>query len=230
MKKLIIDDSRISYETNEDVTNALNEDANKLNVGGIYRFVDPVTRNPMSDFFKNKVVYRGRLFNMERLYNEVLPTNTETFIANLDRKIKLFSLGSGGTNTNDPSSPNTVGARDYTLKKPEPFFSIPETESLSSELANKYRGEVLSGGYKGYYHKQFESDPTWFINPAENVIYKRHDLLIDTRDVRDKGVNEISLSICTDDFRDIEMFSRSTFPTEYMYNNKVIIVEYYVYV
>ena len=93
-----------------------------------------------------------------------------------------------------------------------------------------------------YYLKHFDSrDPVWMFDEAKNTVYKQITMTItadDCRTATSNWVNELCLyfsRVAGSDvrggvsFANPEMFSRITFPTEYLSANKALEIVYNVY-
>jgi hypothetical protein len=196
------------------------------------RIEDAETGRVLLQRRENKVVLRGRVFSLEKLYNH--NSNYLNYVNNLDREINLFKIGSGGTPMNDPYSPIAPDINDRDLTNPVPFrvvnATVPET-ALTLEEQTIYHLPVVEGNLTKYYGKRFETFfPEWVIDPAKNTVFRRLQLLINIRDARNSIINELALFFSTPDtFSDAEIYSRVTFPNEAIQDTKTLRIYYYTY-
>jgi hypothetical protein len=197
----------------------------------------------------NEIVLRGRTFALEKLFEAVITGSP--YEQNLDRKVSMFKIGSGGAPESNPFEPYEPNYDDMGLTTPQPFLTVdpnkmsdPEKASnpsivteLSPEQELKYYLPVvdsLDPQVTHYYGKTFESQE-WGFDQANNEVFRKLTLLISDLDVRDLNINELSLMIAHYDdlnnsFQQVEAFSRICFPTENFSNlSKSVTVEYYIY-
>jgi hypothetical protein len=201
----------------------------------------------------NLIVLRGRTFALEKLFDDTIDTNgANGYVqADLDRKIIAFGVGKGGAPEADPFSPYAVVPTGQALAQQIPFRSHDTAEETSgnpllyipeSEIGNYGDGRLISGTEFEYYLKHFESrDPVWVFDETANTVYKQITLSVthdDCRTATTNMINELALfigSIGAEDanggvtFVNAEMFSRITFPTEYISGNKALEIVYNVY-
>jgi hypothetical protein len=200
----------------------------------------------------NLIVLRGRTFALEQLFNDPIVPESN-YRMNLNRKICLFMMGSGGADVQaSPFNPYTPKFSNEALGNREPFIildpnklSDPEkannpsyVEAMNPELSDMYFDGVPDADDPSvvrYYAKKFETEPTWEIDKLNDEVYKKILLRVSPMDLRYKFINELCLCFAeydavTNTYKDIELFSRITFDTESLNNlTKQIIVEYYVY-
>ena len=206
---------------------------------------------------KNLVVLRGRTFSLELLFNSPIGAlgvdSGQAYISDLNRKIICFGVGNGGTPSSDPFAPFAVlpkGIPGQKLANQIPFrihdtTASPNDSQLfipSTEISN-YAGEVsLSVTRKQYMFKHFDiREPEWVYNSNENTVYKKIILKLTENDCRtlvSNQVNELGLFFGRQvgvlangsaDIRNLEMYSRITFPTEFLDVDKKLTFEYRVY-
>jgi len=198
---------------------------------------------------KNLVVARGRVFALENLYKLDLDRTIEDladFVQDRSRSICLFSIGTGGTLPDNPWNPLIVNPWETSIASPVPFRSYTPSlgESLPTELENIYYGkEDIEVGPDGapaiqYFLKRMNIDtdfiPQWHIDRDTNVIAVKNILQIDKFDGRNYKINEIAFYLASpkedeNDFENFEMFSRITFDTESLHDNKSLTIEYYTF-
>ena len=121
----------------------------------------------------------------------------------------------------------------------DPLLYVP-----SGELANYGGAEAVVGESSQFYYylKHFDSrDPAWFFDEMRNTVYKQITMSITKNDCRSSTsnwINELCLyfgRLSGSDLRggaaftNAEMFSRITFPTEYLSANKALEIVYNVY-
>lgn len=183
--------------------------------------------------------------------NGVLP-----YISDLDRKVLAFGVGKGGAPASDPFAPYAVpptGANGVALAQPVPF-RLHDTAMDSSGDPMLYvpSGEIANYGGAAaiqnrdtqfyYYMKQFDSrDPVWMFDEAKNTVFKQITMSItadDCRSATSNWINELCLYLGKVGGADLrggiaftnpEMFSRITFPTEFLSANKALEIIYNVY-
>ena len=202
-------------------------------LAGIVEFVNPETGKTLLRRH-NLVVQRGRTFALEKMYGVNAP-DSAGYVADLNRKILMFSVGTGGCPANDPFSPTPVQPTDVELRSKVPLRIVDpanSTTSISPEDAPFYPIYETIGGKKHYNYKKFnENDAQFVVNKSENKIYRRLPIYISELDCRDQKINELGLYFCNPDHGHVEMYSRLTFDTESMSSvvNKGLLIYYYTY-
>ena len=178
------------------------------------------------------------------------------YISDLDRKIIAFGVGKGGTPSSDPFAPYApppIGPNGVGLAQQVPFRLHDSAMSVSgdplvyiphNEMANYGGAEAVEGSTSQHMYtlKHFDSrDPTWMFNENENTVYKQIKMSITANDCRTSAsnwINELSLFFARPagmdprggvSFANPEMFSRITFPTEFLSANKALEIVYNVY-
>ena len=178
------------------------------------------------------------------------------YISDLDRKVIAFSVGKGGAPASDPFAPYApppIGANGVGLAQRMPFRLHDTAMAVSGdpllyvpngEIGNYGGAEAITGQSSQvyYYLKHFDSrDPVWMFDEQKNTVYKQITLSITENDCRtatSNWVNELSLYFGRVGGSDIrggvsfvnpEMFSRITFPTEFLSANKALEIVYNVY-
>lgn len=178
------------------------------------------------------------------------------YISDMSRKIVSFGVGKGGAPASDPFTPYgppPTGVSGVQLSQRVPFrlhdttqsaTGDPQTFIPSTEIGNYGNAEAVPGQptQSMYYLKHFDSrDPVWFFDEATNTVYKQITMSITGDDCRAFGsnqINELCLYFATVAgadanggvlFSNPEMFSRITFPTEYLGPSKALEVVYNVY-
>lgn len=184
---------------------------------------------------KNIFVLRGRTFLLEKLFNDQVAADSG-YIQNLARKINLFRIGSGGTPEGSPFAPIPPSPLDMNLATPIAFRSVHQDDvdtHLTEEEQSIYHEPMVDGvdsTITHYYAKTFEQlTPPLVLNKATNETYRLITLMLSEKDCREQFINELGLCISTDEFGDIELFSRLTFSTEHMTGNKSLLISYYTY-
>lgn len=178
------------------------------------------------------------------------------YLSDLDRRIVAFGVGKGGAPASDPFSPYApppTGATGVQLGQRIPFRLHDTTQSTagdplvyipSAEIAN-YGGaeQIVNNTTQFYYYlKHFDNhDPVWMFDETANTVYKQISMSITDEDCRTAAsnwVNELCLYFArpagVDDrggvvFTNPEMFSRITFPTEFLSANKMLEITYNIY-
>jgi hypothetical protein len=206
----------------------------------------------------NLIVLRGRTFALERLFNDTIDSygvndGVRPYVSDLDRRIIAFGVGRGGAPASDPFSPYApppIGASGVGLADRVPFrfhsqAAISDGDPLTyvpaGEIENYGNAEADGSGFK-YYLKHFDSrDPVWFFDEAANTVYKQIIMSVtpdDCRTATSNWINELCLYFARPGNRDArggsvfnnpEMFSRITFPTEFLSANKALEITYNVY-
>lgn len=176
------------------------------------------------------------------------------YLSNLNRAINGFAVGSGGSvSPSTPFEPRAVNPRDRWLTTAVPFRIHDSTASASNtdiyippaERPYYAKGDVVSGKptQTAYYVKRFDNfTPTWNFNETNNEVFKEIQMTIsaaDCRTVASPLINELMLTYSelqsTQDangcavMTDIEIFSRITFPTEYLSAEKSLSVSYRIF-
>jgi hypothetical protein len=229
-------------------------------MAGIVTMTDETGRVVFSER-KNLIVLRGRVFALEKLFNDGIDTfgvngGLQPYITDLNRQIISFGVGKGGAPASDPFAPYApppTGANGVALANRVPFRLHDTSKSASGDpLLYVPGGEI--GNYGGaenivgqptqfyYYMKHFDSrDPVWFFDEAKNQVYKQITMSVTPNDCRtstSNWINELCLYFSRVagvdarggvSFANPEMFSRITFPTEYLSANKALEVQYNVY-
>jgi len=178
------------------------------------------------------------------------------YTSDLDRQVIAFGVGKGGAPASDPFAPYAVpptGANGVALAQPVPFRFHDTTQGATGDpLSYIQPGDIINyGGVQAsvasptqfnYYMKHFDSlDPVWMFDEVANTVYKQITMSITANDCRTATSNWIS-ELClyfskasgVDPqggvaFTNPEMFSRITFPTEFLSANKALEVVYNVY-
>jgi hypothetical protein len=188
---------------------------------------------------ENLVVMRGRVFALEKVFDlPMAATVAENFSTDLDRKVCLFKIGTGGTPLDDPFNPNKVKPLESDLSNSVPFRTLTVDESLDDEVSDLY--QLLSTENAGtdqelrkYFAKKIGTQE-WFYKAEENKAFIKVTLKISAEDARDQKVNELGLFLAKENedgtFSDSEMFSRITFHSESLENTKAGTILYYVFV
>jgi hypothetical protein len=177
------------------------------------------------------------------------------YVSDIDRKILAFGVGKGGTPNSDPFSPYApppIGVNGVRLATKIPFRAHDTSQSgsgnpllfvPSNEIANYGGAEKPQGSLTlwNYYLKAFDAVPTWVFNEQSNTVYKKILLSVtemDCRTAQSNIINELALYFARATgldarggtvFTNPEMFSRITFPTEFMSVNKALAIEYRIY-
>ena len=216
-------------------------------IGGVAIFKDPAGNVLLRK--KNLVVARGRIYSLENLFKLNLdPTveDTKNFKQDRSRSVCMFSIGTGGTLKDDPWNPLIVNPWETGVLQPIPFRSYTPSlgESLPVELENIYYGEETNPNgpdnaeANQYFLKRMNINtafaPTWHVDKATNVCAVKNILNIDKEDARGAKINEIGFYLASpkanvNDFEGYELFSRITFETEALHDNKSLTVEYYTF-
>lgn len=206
----------------------------------------------------NLIVLRGRTFALEKLFDDSISGSPAAVAAGYvpddrNRKIVAFGVGKGGAPAADPFSPYAVVPIGQALLDWVPFRSHDLDQSTSgnpllyipgNEIVNYGDGRAVGASTTlfEYYLKHFDGhDPVWFFDESKNTVYKQITLSITQNDCRTAAsnyINELALfigGIGVNDprggvtFVNAEMFSRITFPTEYISGNKALEILYNVY-
>jgi len=216
----------------------------KTTLRGVVDIINPVTGKVILRKKQNLIVLRGRTFALEKLFDDTITTtNVPSYQTNLNRKICLFGVGTGGAPMADPFAPIPPVPLNEALSERAPFRTtcpggsdpaFPTALDAGEELI--YYDMVVDGIYEHYYGKRFEYlDPEWGVFPGDNEIYKKIVLRVNDKDARGKHINELMLYIAgydsgANEMVDIEAFSHITFPTESLLDlTKQLLVEYYIY-
>jgi len=181
---------------------------------------------------------------------------SKPYLSDLDRKVVSFGVGKGGAPGSDPFSPYApapTGSVGVQLSQRIPF-RLHDTSAVTTGDPLLYMPEAEISNYGGaevltnvdnqylYYLKHFDSrDPIWVFDEALNTVYKQITMSITPNDCRtstSNWINELCLyfgKVSGQDarggvsFANVEMFSRITFPTEYLSANKALEITYNVY-
>lgn len=216
-------------------------------IGGVAIFKDPAGNVLLRA--KNLVVARGRIFSLENLFKlDINPTveDIKDFRQDRSRSVCLFSIGSGGTLPDDPWNPLIVNPWETAINTPIPFRSYTPSlgDSLPVELENIYYGkeEIEVGPDSApaiqYFLKRMNINtnfvPEWHVDKKTNVCAVKNVLNIDKNDARGSKISEIAFFLASpkagvNNFEGFEMFSRITFDTESLHDNKSLTVEYYTF-
>ena len=178
------------------------------------------------------------------------------YVSDLDRKVIAFGVGKGGAPASDPFAPYApppTGANGVALAQRVPFRLHDTTRATSGdpllyvpsgEITNYGGAEAIVGQTTQFYYylKHFDSrDPVWMFDEAKNTVYKQITMSItadDCRTATSNWINELCLYFGRVGGSDVrggvnfsnpEMFSRITFPTEYLSANKALEIVYNVY-
>jgi len=192
-----------------------------------------------------------RTFALEMLFRDVITGSP--YIQNLNRKVCLFKIGTGGAPEGDPFNPHVPSYTDMDVAANVAFLTVdpnkitsgdPEKASnpsivteLSPEQQLKYYQPVvdpLDPSVTHYYAKTFEG-AEWVFDLENNEVYRKLTLLISNIDARNKFINELSLIIAyyddvANEYGQYEAFSRLCFDTESLTNlSKSIMIDYLIY-
>jgi hypothetical protein len=178
------------------------------------------------------------------------------YVSDLDRQVIAFGVGKGGAPASDPFSPYApppTGVNGVRLASRVPIRShdtalvtsgnplqfIPADKILNYGGAEKVVGATTAWLY---YLKHFDNrTPVWVFNETANTVYKKTMLSLtdtDCRTAASNWINELALYFGRASGLDArggssivnpEMFSRITFPTEYLSANKSLAIEYRIY-
>jgi hypothetical protein len=178
------------------------------------------------------------------------------YISDLDRKVIAFSVGKGGAPASDPFAPYApppIGVNGVGLAQRVPFRLHDTAKATSGdpllyipsgEMGNYGGAEAIVGQSTQFYYylKHFDSrDPVWMFDEAKNTVYKQITMTLtadDCRTATSNWINELCLYFSRVGGSDVrggvnfanpEMFSRITFPTEYLSANKALEIVYNVY-
>lgn len=196
-----------------------------------------------------------KLFN-DTIDNFGVTGGNRPYVSDLDRKVIAFGVGKGGAPASEPFAPYApppTGANGVGLAQRIPFRFHDTGQSTSGdpglfipagEILNYGGAEQVVGSITQYmyYLKHFDTrDPTWFFDEAANTVYKQLVMTVSADDCRtgsSNWINELSLFFSRvaglDSrggvvFSSPEMFSRITFPTEFLSPTKVLEITYRVY-
>jgi hypothetical protein len=208
---------------------------------------------------KNLIVLRGRTFALEKVFNDTIDNfgvndGLVPYVSDLDRKVIAFGIGKGGAPASDPFAsyaPAPTGPTGVQLAERIPF-RLHDTSGViddntfipGNEIGNYGGAEMVEGHPTqfNYYLKHFDNaDPAWMFNEEKNTVYKQITLSIsagDCRSATSNWINELALYFSRQDGFDVrggavfinpEMFSRITFPTEFLTENKALEIIYNIY-
>ena len=204
----------------------------------------------------NLIVLRGRTFVLEKLFDTTIGVDSG-YIRNLNRKICLFKIGSGGADIEAaPFDPVVPAYSNMNLTTPFPFITVDSEKNLDAEKASNTsivtalsQAETLiyydmvsetpdparpSYVIYHYYAKKFEAEQ-WYINKTNNEIYRQLTLRISEKNARNEILNELGLYIGQyndpgNNYSNLELFSRITFDSEPLGNaNKQLVIDYIIY-
>jgi len=227
---------KIEFKENSDTIKDILRISNKEEIKNenYIRVVDADTGRVLIERKKNIITLRGRTFALEKLYENT--NNSPSYpTKNYNRKINLFSVGTGGCPVGDPFSPILPSPLDVALADRVPFITLPVGSNPTDiypdiSMTNYPVAPELVGDNNLYYYKIFNIlEPEWFIDLNTNTTYEKVELLVDMEDCRNENLNELSLFFSTNTHTEPEMYSRVTFPTEHISGNKRIVVEYYTF-
>lgn len=201
---------------------------------------------------ENLVLLRSRIFALESLFKLLLPGELagDLVPGNLDRKVCLWKVGTGGTIPGSPFMPIVPQPTDKALASEVPFRVVKTGlgETLPIGDQDKYFGAVEEGTGEAlltkYYLKRINvgnaSDSymsVWYLNRSTNTAYIKTTLDFDASDARGEKVNELALYLGAETvvngkpaFTNLEMATRLTFDTESLQGEKEVTIEYYVFV
>ena len=208
---------------------------------------------------KNIIVLRGRTFGLEKLFGVTIGTagvdSGIPYKSDLNRTILAFGVGNNGAPASAPFSPHAPvpnGVNGQQLSNQIPF-RYHDDASLNSGNPALFIPREEIGVYGGatpitnsttkfnYYYKRFQNDGEWYFNATENTVYRKLTLRLSPDDCRTAAanyVNELSLFIGRArgndarggiQYENMELFSRVTFPTEFLSLGKALTWEYRVY-
>jgi hypothetical protein len=193
---------------------------------------------------ENLVVQRGRLFTLEKIFDdpltegEIINLKQLTYKSNINREIVFFKVGKGGT-VNGPFIPIEPTASDTNLTDSIPFRTLEDDDLDELERPNyclKETTEENEVTINKYYGKRFEiTDSVWDVDLVNNLISKKITMLVDQVDCRDAEINELGLffaeigegGLIIDNTA--EMFSKITFASEIMDGLKTLEFIYTIY-
>jgi len=251
VKKLIFNERSFQKNFKDDfaITPAFNSKS-ETKLRGHVIFRDGVTGKVLLEK-DNEIVLRGRTFALEMLFRA--PITGSPYIQNLDRKVCLFQIGTGGAPENDVFQPFVPQYTDMGVSNAVPFLSVdpnkltsgdPEKASnpsivteLSPEQALKYYLPVvdpLDPQVTHYLGKVF-GGAEWVFDMGNNEVYRKLSLFISSIDARNRFINELSLMIAyyddvANEYTQVEGFSRLCFDTESLSNlSKSILIDYLIY-
>lgn len=191
----------------------------------------------------NLVLMTTRVWLFQQLFGVGLPDDYKGKVNN-NRKVCLFSIGSGGADVNaNAFTPYVPRFSDRRLGQMVPFVvvdpdKVNNTESqsnpsvvteLTSGQKNKYyMGEAKADGTKAYYAKRFEgatpekplgNSRGWIIDNATGKVSFSLSLRIDRNEARGNIFNEIGLWMAEynadkNEYADAELVSRLCFSSE----------------
>ena len=186
-------------------------------------------------------------------------TTTEdlNFNDDLDRKLCLFKIGSGGADVNgSPFTPYVPQFNDIDLAQPVPFkieninkdavFEDRSNPSVVKSLTDEeklkyYLKDTYEDGTAKYFGKKFESTSKgWLIDKNTGSIAYSLNLLIDSTDARGFLINELGLVLAKETFNSsnqvtthtrVNLGSRVTFDTKSLSDLSTNFeIEYIIYI
>jgi hypothetical protein len=215
-------------------------------------FVNNITGRTLFKHRHNLIVLRGRTFALEKLFDDPIGSNGGgSYISDLNRKIIGFRVGKAGTPAGDPFAPIAPSPLDLNLGERVPF-RLHDTDSIGEgdprtfippeEISNYGDPTIVDPAKTLYYMKHFDNrDPEWVWDDTTNEVYKKIMLSITNNDCRTEVANRIDeLSLITARYNGLdihgasifvnpEIFSRITFPSEFLSGDKGLEIEYRIY-
>ena len=226
-------------------------------VNGHVKIVDESGNTVLSK--DNKIVLRGRVFALEKIFNMANTLNNGYANGNLEKKkVALFKVGKGGTVEGQPFNVLPVSNSDMRNLRQE----IPFRLSADTDTQGYYDLKQIPGTDDfGYYAKKIDSiewgkgipeDITTNFVGLEDEVHLKLGLSIGTKDLfttkdldvngneyykRNTFINELGLCIANpvktesvDRMEDIELFSYLGFESEpFFKNSKYLSIIYYIF-
>lgn len=190
--------------------------------GGMVNIYDKDSGELLVSKRPNIVTLRGRLFALERLYNDVAsqsnttaldgnnPFQAGSYRTNLDREIIFFTVGSGGANSGDwfnTKAPNFNSTALYNQiafrRVPEAIYGTGTGTDLTTQEREFYFLPRKIGSEIHFFGKRFnEQKSNFLIDVTNNKVYKKLTLEISNKDCRIIGndedrINELGLIIAS---------------------------------
>ena len=203
---------------------------------------------------RGRVAALEQLFKDPIGNNGVSGSVANPYLSNLNRKIVGFAVGSGGAvSASSPFEVKAVNPRERWLSNAVPFrihdssatASTPEIFIPEAERPFYAKGEAVSGkpNQRAYFIKRFDNfTPTWNFNETNNEVFKEIQMTISASDCRTVAAPQLSeLMLVMAELQagadangaavmtDIEIFSRITFPTEFLSSEKSLSVSYRIF-
>lgn len=187
----------------------------------------------------NKVVFRGKVYVLEMLFNkDIDPMIDGAYLNDRGRAICGFQIGSGGVVSGE-TTPVEVGELDVALANRHPFRTIDHNvgqQDLTELERNQYFDKLSAGGVDKYFGKA-ASSTEWAVDKSTNTVSTVTTAEVTKLDARETTLNEVGIYLARKDssgayvtFTNLELFSRLTFKSIPIEDETVFKLQYHLFV